>query len=87
MMTRGVVEATGVVSLLQMVLAVDVVRVLQVRGQLRLFKSGDVVDGEVDGGGVPVLVGDPGLRGADPSHLQWGHSVTDKTWVWHSWYN
>ena len=45
MMTRGVVEATGVVSLLQMVLAVDVVRVLQVRGHLRLFKSGDVVDG------------------------------------------
>ena len=38
-------EATGVVSLLQMVLAVDVVRVLQVGGQLRLFKSGDVVDG------------------------------------------
>ena len=43
-MTRGVVEATGVVGLLQKVLAIDVVRVLQVRGHLWLFKSGDVVD-------------------------------------------
>ena len=46
------------------------VKALEVISPAAAATTGDVVDGEVDGGGVPVLVGDPGLRGADPSHPQ-----------------
>ena len=41
--SRGVVEATRVVGLFQMVLAVHVVRVLQVRRKLGLFESCNVM--------------------------------------------